>query len=234
MERRTSQAIKGVSLLFALAAVGAGVYSGLGQSLAIERTQGYQVAADGVTRVELHVDSGDVRIMGADGMQVSSSSRWAFSKPQIHVERSGQVLRVTSECSSWENACSVQWRLVVPAGVAVSIVSDVGDVSVSDVSAPLTIRADVGDLTILGSAGPVDAQVDVGDLSVETTDPSASVAAIADTGDVQVTVPAEGFYAVTATTDVGKTTTQYPAAADGGGTPVIARTDVGDVTVLSN
>ncbi|MFZ2502142.1 MAG: hypothetical protein WAW88_05690 [Nocardioides sp.] len=218
------------SLAFAAVFVGAGVLSGLGSSLAVERRVDYPLTAP-PQRLELAVDVGEVEIVTTDGPpSVTSLARYGFRSPQLSVREVDGVLRVESHCPAWwGNACEVGWRLALPADVAITATGGVGSFTVRGFTAPVSIDADVGDVTVEGSGADVSARLDVGDLSVETANPDARVSAINRTGAVTVLLPLNASFHVEADADVGSAQVEVARAETA--TWVIARTNVGDVLV---
>ncbi|MEM1423256.1 MAG: hypothetical protein AAGH64_04560 [Planctomycetota bacterium] len=131
---------------------------------------------------------------------------------------------------------------------AVDVRNDVGDVWIAGVT-DATVRVDVGDATV-SATGALDVAGDVGDVQAHTTAHATSHSVTNDVGDVLVVLPTEWAGGFSTTVDTGSLTingvTERRAAATArtaapsSETPardapptLLARTDVGDVTVLT-
>ncbi|MEV6729111.1 DUF4097 family beta strand repeat-containing protein [Streptomyces sp. NPDC051364] len=128
---------------------------------------------------------------------------------------SGGVLTFTEGCS---DACSIDYRLEVPASATVKLESSSGNVTVAGVAAadlasssgdvkaegiagPLKVRTSSGSVTATGLAGPTaDVRASSGDARLVFTKPPASATAETSSGDVTLTVPQAPYEITTATT----------------------------------
>lgn len=171
-----------------------------------------------------------VREVGAGASPtVTTDSWWAFRKPVLSVgEGPGDQLVVSAPCPSgnW-GSCSVGFELTVPAGTAVEVRADLGDVdvlstgdvtvtgSLGDVSVggdPGTVRVatSLGDIRVAGTPGTVEAQASLGGIRVLAQEPPDLVSATTSLGDVHVEVPGQVSYAVDTDTNQGDQDVRVP------------------------
>ena len=133
----------------------------------------------------------------------------------------------------------VDLELLVPSDLAatmpITATAEVGDLEVLGGSyADLALSSGAGDVTVsdAASSGQVSAAASLGDVELSLA-PDAAVTGIdarSETGDVTVSVPGGRRYAVTATADMGEAATA-PGIQDPQGPPLIARADMGSVSV---
>lgn len=179
-------------------------------SRVIESTtvQDHELAA-GVTALTLDTSVGEVTVRAAGpGEQPGARATITagLSTPETDVVVDGDTVTISDTCSStWWGNCSVDWDLVVPGDAALTISSDVGDVSVTDTTGPLTIASSVGEVSGQGLGSPeVTATSSVGDVTLTLVAPPDLVRVTSSTGDVSITVPDDGTdYRVEADTSVG-------------------------------
>lgn len=166
----------------------------------------------GITGIRLDdVGAGDVRVR-ADGRERTSvraqvdTGWWGDAEPSFR--RDGGVL-VLDEC----RGCTVDYEIVLPAGVdvsgytssgnlvlfdagAVDVESSSGDVTVRDATGRVDARSSSGEVTLVGTSGPAELQSSSGDVTVDLSR-AQDVRADSSSGDVDVVVP-EGRYRVEA------------------------------------
>ncbi|MCK0110698.1 DUF4097 domain-containing protein [Ornithinimicrobium sp. F0845] len=186
---------------------------------------------------ELTVDSdvGDVEIraVGAGeqpGAQATLRSGLVDAQAEVAVD--GGTATLTDTCQNrWWATCSVQWEILVPADTAVTVVSAVGEVTVENVTGPLSLTSSVGGLTATGlGSEQVTARSSVGDVTLELIADPVALQASSSTGDVTITVPGDATYRVVATASVGEV--RNTLATDEASTRTIdVRTAVGDITL---
>jgi hypothetical protein len=223
-------------------------------SFALAETSVQTYAIDGTVReIVVTSESGDVRLTaGGPRVEIRETQRYVSQRPKLGRELRDGVLRIDSHCDRFVLRCSADLRVSVPAGVAVSVDADSGDVHADEVDVRgAHLRSDSGDidLELLGSqslvwahtdsgrvavsapdADAIDAQSDSGDIRVDAAGDVARVVAHTDSGDVSVSVPA-GRYAVDAATDSGDVEVEGVSRDDGAPRTIQARTDSGDVAV---
>ncbi|HWG91572.1 MAG TPA: DUF4097 family beta strand repeat-containing protein [Candidatus Thermoplasmatota archaeon] len=156
----------------------------------------------------------------------------------------------------------VEMVLQVPAaaGFNLSTRTDVGDVTLSDVTlGHLLVRTDVGDVTTrnVSLLGPTDVVTDVGTVSLDYPQVTGAIGVTTDVGEVRLLLPRDDRFGYHATlrTDVGSTTADLGPTSvhreeeDGAShrlevrtanwesaptkVPIVVVTDVGDITLAT-
>mgnify|MGYP006426663219 CR=1 FL=1 len=139
----------------------------------------------------------------------------------------GAFLCTSEFPSKWAgHSHAIDWRITAPSGLALDIVSDVGDVEARGFAGGARARSDVGDVTLREIAGGVDVRADVGDVRISA---SGLVTISSDVGDVELTIIDRGYaesQPINIRSDVGDIEILLPAHYAG---LLDAETDVGDV-----
>ena len=224
--------------VFTLAALAWGTLESVARIAHDETTEQQSWAAGDITTIEIRNGAGDVEVVGADTDTIELTSRISRGLFETqHAERiDGDRLVLTVDCP-WvvNHFCGVDQQLVIPAHLAVEIVSHDGDTEVADVDGPVDIFSEDGRVDLARLGGPL--ELDLRHGSAEGTQISSSEATTtsefgrvrlsfieapdlvtvhAKFGDVEILVPDDGtFYAVTSRTDFGDTDNQLrsdPAA----------------------
>jgi hypothetical protein len=147
------------------------------------------------TRVELTTGPGPVT--------VRETARYRETPPDTGHAVSGSTLTVTDPgCRKLAGTagCEVTFAIRVPAGTAVAIGVDVGDVRVRDLAGDLTVRIAVGDIDASALRGPtVLAHTGTGTVRLRFGAVPDSVDARVTVGEVDIRVPGTARYAVECT-----------------------------------
>lgn len=193
------------------------------------QTQAYEQK---ITRLELDIDSGDVKIAPSTNGKVSVERdlRWTSQKPGIQEEVAGETLRITSKCPQggtwWLNSrCSMGYTVKLPAGAAIELKVSAGIIDVRDMLGELHLDTSAGNIDVLNSVGKVFAETSAGNVTLKnakSTDVDVRVSsgnvelgfAVApktvfthvSSGNIEVTVPRGEAYKVTADTSAGQRT----------------------------
>jgi hypothetical protein len=188
-------------------------------------------------RLTVDLDGGDVTLRASDRgtlaveyVKKSSSVRADLSKLRFRTARSDGSLRLRSAWQGGDGLFSgtpqIDVDATIPRSLSVGRVeTDVGDVSVTDVTGDVTLRSSTGDVTAKTVAGSVRAETDTGD--VEVVDPAAIGDLRTNTGDVEADVPAiDGATRVTAET--GDVTAFVASDLDA---ELVLRSETGEVSV---
>jgi Putative adhesin len=204
--------IIGVSIL-GLAAFG-GIAYGTNQAFATTETETTRVS-EHVKAIALDVDTGDVELVrGSGAVTIEQTSEYLVSEPDVERSVENGVLTIKSDCGGlFLLDCTTDFRIEVPQGVAVTVKTDVGDVTG----------------TALASSD-VRVKTDVGDVDVDLTTAPNRLEAITDVGEVEIGLP-DAVYAVDTDTDVGEIDVEGVVQDDRAPRSVTAKTDVGDVTI---
>jgi len=203
--------IIGVSLL-GLLALG-GIAYGTNQAFSTTDTETTRVS-ERVRAIDVDIDTGDVELVRGSQMTVEQTSEYLISEPDVERSVKDGVLTLKSDCGGlFLLDCTTDFRIAVPAGVAVQVRTDVGNVtSTALASSDVRVKTDVGDV----------------DLGL-TTAPD-RLEALTDVGDVELRLP-DAAYATDTDTDVGEIDVNGVVQDDRAPRSVTAKTDVGDITI---
>lgn len=143
------------------------------------------LASQGLERVHIDGGAGEVRIRASADDQIHvhvrlsrSDSGWFSAKPTFETlnldsERAGKTLNLKVEGKNFGE----DWDVELPAGLAVSVDSGVGDVRIEGVSGDIEVDHGVGDVRITASAediAAIDLDSGVGSTRVIGGDAKAS------------------------------------------------------------
>ncbi len=207
-----------------------------------------------VSRVEVDTGAGNVEVAPgpADQVRVHRHLTWGFTRPVLHESRSGGTLRLWYECSGasfFGVGCDVDYRLVVPTGVALTIVTASGDVDVAGVRGAMDVDTASGGISVADAVGNLSLHTASGDVAVErsasarTTAHTASGNVTIDltarpdavevgtaSGDVSLTVPDGSSYQVDTETASGGTAIGVPRA-NSASASLSVTTDSGNISI---
>jgi Toastrack DUF4097 len=188
VQRRT---LKRIGIGIAVVFVAGGIVAGI-DALVADTTHMTTIFEQRFTRIDLHIASGDVRIVGTDDDEVTieAAARGGLRKPD-HSERvDGDTLVVRSGCDlgPLTMSCSIKYVIRVPRDVAV------------------TARGDGTDFVFEAVHGDLDIGVNGGNVRAEFDEAPEHVKARSDGGSIVLLVPDDGeSYDVDADTDGGST-----------------------------
>jgi hypothetical protein len=199
--------------LLAVIALG-GVAWGAGEALGGKRTETHTVK-EPVRSVTLDLNVGDVELVpGGDRVSVQETRKWGLRKPSVTRNVRDGVLTVRAHCpGGWFSRCSTNLRVALPAGVAVRVRGEVGDVSGRSLA---TREADV--------------KTNVGNIDLTLAQRPSGLRAETNVGDVDLDVP-RGTYAVKSGSDVGDQNVDDLVQDERAPLHITAVTNVGDATV---
>lgn len=198
-----------------------------------QRESGTDGVDGAVSRVEIEVDAGDVRLVAGPSSSVTRELRWTGSaKPVVEQRLDGDVLRVTARCSRGVgDRCEADLTVTVPSAAAARTQVGAGDVTVEGLTGVLDLDTAAGDVRGTG-IGPAEvrARSAGGDVELAVATAAPSVTAATTAGDVVVRVPAGPSYSVAARTTAGDVRVDV-ADTPGAAHRVDAASTAGDVTV---
>jgi hypothetical protein len=196
--------------------------------------------------------SGRIEVLTGTGpVSVREQYTYASSPPKTsHKVESGTLNLVNSGCdqSGLNRRCQVDYRIEVPAGTAVTVDADAGQVTITGITAAVKINADAGAVQLTavtgavevtanagtikgtGLAGVTKVHSDAGSVDLAYVKAPTSVDASSDAGRVTVRLPA-GTYAVDAKVSAGHRTVDV---ANDPNSPnrITVRSDAGSVEVI--
>ena len=160
--------------------------------------------AEAVDRVEVHGAVTDVEVTTGPGpVTIHETARYRKAAPDTSHAVTASTLTVTDPgCRKVVGTagCEVMFAIRVPAGTAVAIGLDVGNVRVRDLAGNLSIRTAVGDVDARALRGPnVLAHTDTGTVRLHFSAVPDSVDAQVSVGEVDIRVPGTARYAVACT-----------------------------------
>jgi DUF4097 and DUF4098 domain-containing protein YvlB len=142
--------------------------------------------------VVIDEDAGDVRVTSEarSDVLVRSTTSWVFHKPHLTTKVENGVLRIETHGHGFLSG--TDYRVAVPNGLAVSVKTDAGNISVDALARRISVKTDAGDVHVKVPAGryAVEANTDAGDTHVrglvrDDTAPR-SISARTDAGNVTV------------------------------------------------
>lgn len=215
----------GGAALLALAACGANNRS--------TDTRSYEVT-DATARLVVDDLAGKVTVTTGDGpVRVTEKLVYGRHKPTMaHTSTAGTVHLTAGSCLAvFDRGCEVDYEVRVPAGTAVEVRADAGDVSVTGLAGDLRVTARAGKVTAtdLRSAHTT-VQADAGEVALRYRAAPSTVDVNAIAGDIAIGVPGDTSYAVDASTTAGDHAVGVPTAA-GSGHRITAHAAAGSVRV---
>ena len=218
-----------------------------------QRTESVEVAADGITAVDVVNSAGRVRVIGvedATSIRVRARIDDGLRRSGHSVTTVAGTLRVHGSCPNYGSAwCQVHYTIEVPSTLPVSVRSD-GSIEVTDVTggveassndSSVTLDRVDGDLVLESDQGRitagalrsshVTANADQGRISLVFLESPRSVVAEADQGSIDIVLPdADVAYATDLGADQGDVTDLVDRDLDSSRT-IVAHADQGDVTL---
>jgi len=171
--------------------------------------------------IVLHVQSGDVAIVGGSqtGVSISRFDRAVFGHgPTERRSLRGDILRISSNCPQMVvGSCSASYRIGVPNDVPISIRTEHGEIRLDGYRGSADIATDSGAINVEGYCGFVlGAASASGDVTVSSACSPERLTLRSDSGDVSATVP-PGNYRIQAASNAGATNVK--GLVDDGGAP---------------
>jgi hypothetical protein len=216
-------------------------------SVVVRTTAGQVTVAADIVPAEL-AGGRDGRALGA--VAIGAKPLYHGTAPVVTSVVRGTVLTVSARCLPASGSrCQVSLTVTLPHGMTVQASSQLGDVTVTGITGPVSVTDSLGEIQLDNLAGPVTATAvggdidgfgltsshasltaDLGDINLAFTAPPTSILATDQEGDITLTVPATADYRVTAQSQLGSTSVTVPRSA---GSPhvILATSQLGDVTV---
>lgn len=186
----------------------------------------------GVTAVVIDGGSGSVDVTGSARSTVSVSQQAAYSSAPpkaTHVLR-GTTLTMSYTCPA-ELVCSMSYNVAVPQGVAVTVSTNAGAVTLTSLAGTVSAHADAGLITGVDLRSPVATFTsDAGGIIAGFSVAPRSLTATTNVGAITLTVPGSVAYRLNARTFVGAS--KVTVRSDGASPHSIsARSDVGAISI---
>ncbi|GII64097.1 hypothetical protein Skr01_41820 [Sphaerisporangium krabiense] len=172
-----------------------------------------------VSRIELDLGIGEVRLVAGQAGQVGVERRmtWSGPKPVLEERWSGETFRVEATCDqdSLIAACWVGYRLTVPPGVTVDARTSEGDITLRDLTGVLRLATATGTITGTGlRTADVGAGTRMGDIVLRFVRAPGSLRTNSEAGDIDLEVPESDGYALDIRGGVGEQNIGVRATAD--------------------
>ena len=198
------------------------------------RTETTTQVHEGVDRLVVDIDAGDVSVRaGDDGFAaVTSAVRWTGTRPEVTQAVDGTTLTVTARCPDRTAAerCEVDLTIDLPPSASSDVQVGAGDVTGTEVTGDHVWNSGAGDVTAVAlGAAAVRARSGAGDVVLAFAAVPLEVDAETAAGEVLVTVPGDAGYTVDARSGAGETVVEVPV--EPGGPEIAAFSSAGDVTV---
>jgi hypothetical protein len=246
----TAWRVTGLCATFLAVVLGTTFLWSRASELATDKETQHQTYDHAVTRVELDLDHGEVRLAAGEPGQVVVERRleWSADRPAIEETWDGDTLRIRSRCGK-ASRCTVAYSVRVPAGVEIDartlgsriearglagslrLTGSSDDVTLTDTTGPVRVKTGSGAVTATGlRAGPVAVESDSGDIDLRFASPPGTLEATTRSGNVDVHLPGTDAYRVTVETARGDSavSVRQNSAADHA---IAVRTTRGDVTI---
>ncbi|MGH8880545.1 MAG: DUF4097 family beta strand repeat-containing protein [Stackebrandtia sp.] len=188
--------IIGVAVLALLAAAGVWTWKSFKDVRTEQLSDSYDAP---LTRVDLDGDAGDVTVTvtDTDAVIVDKELSYNEDKPKSEETVSGETLTIrATECSGPSlgfNHCHINYRIQVPADVALDITTDSGEIDTEDVTADQKLHADSGNIRVDDAGGEAELETDSGDIEAHGV--AGGFTATADSGNIT----ADGLRSTSAT-----------------------------------
>ena len=161
-------------------------------NVALDRTTTTtQTVAEPVRELVVKSGGGAVHLVPtSERLKVRQTQHYVLGKPKVKLAVKHGVLTLASDCSAKVLKCYADLRVALPAGVAVSVDAQSGDVDAREINVPsVHVQSDSGDISLglIGRQRLVWARTGSGRLDVIAADARA-VDARTDSGDVAVDV----------------------------------------------
>ena len=229
--------VRVLGLLVALVAIGSGALS-VTAEFVTSKDSGTATFSQPVQRLRVVADSGDVRVRVATGTTISvrTVSRAAFGRPRLTSAVRNGTLQLGQGCDrDWwlPGECSVDFEVTMPAGVAIELTTQTGDILVDGAQSDLLVSTDTGDITVLDTGSDrVTVNGSVGDVRLQFRAAPERVGVQTDVGDIRIRVPDDqSTYLIRGRTDVGTARIDDRLRNGRSSRTIEAGTNTGDLTI---
>ncbi len=142
-------------------------------------------AGAGLVSVSLNGGNVALRQVGGDQASLAGTGSYSLIRPRITERHSGDTASLTYGCSVLFGNCSLNASVKVPAGTAVSVHTDGGDVSDEGTTGRVVLSTGGGNVTAARATGDLTLSTDGGDI-MATGVASADVTADTGGGNIEI------------------------------------------------
>src|SRR5688500_1441872 len=156
-----------VGSIVTVVALGFGTYGIVNQVAHEEVTETATFSADGLTKLQLYNENGQVEIVGdaVDEISLTAKVSHGLRRTVTHADVEGDTLVVDMDCPTgipvW---CSVDYRLVVPQDLVVDVRNENGTLTLRDLDGDVTAHGDNGTIELARLSGDVDVETENGSV----------------------------------------------------------------------
>jgi len=210
---------------------GCGPLTQLGTTTHNPPAQVYTVTAR-VTTVVIKGGSGSIDVTGSNRGTTGVSENTSYGKtpPTATHVISGTTLTLSYTCPS-EFVCSVSYSVQVPRGVAVTVSTAAGPITLTSLAGPVSARTSAGLITAISLSSPTATlKSNAGGIDATFSAAPTSVHASTNVGPITLAVPGSAAYQVNTHAYVGSSTVTVPRNA---ASPhvISASSDLGSITI---
>jgi hypothetical protein len=185
-----------------------------------------------VTTVDVNGGGGsvDVTATARSNVSVSQQASYSGTAPTATHTLSGTTLTLSYRCPT-ELACSVSYVVQVPRGVAVTVSTAAGAVTLTSITGAVSARADAGLITGVDLGSPTASFTsNAGGVVAGFSAAPRSVTASTNVGPITLTVPGTASYLVHTHTLLGTSTVSVPVSGSAAHS-ISATSDVGSISI---
>ena len=185
-----------------------------------------------VTALVIDGGSGSVDVTGSARSTVSVSQQATYSStpPKAAHVMHGTTLTVSYTCPA-QLVCGVSYQVQVPRGVAVSVSTSAGAVTLTSLAGTLSAHASAGLITAVDLRSPVATfKTNAGGVIATFSVPPRSLTAATNVGPISLTVPGSVAYRLTTHTFVGTSTVTVHRGSSPAHT-ISASSDLGSISI---
>jgi hypothetical protein len=185
-----------------------------------------------VTAVDISGGGGSVDVTATSRSDVSVSQQASYSgtAPTASHTLSGSTLTLSYSCPT-ELVCSLSYDVQVPRGVAVSVSTAAGAVTLASLSGAVTARADAGLITAVDLSSPTASFTsNAGGVVATFSAAPQTLTANTNVGPITLTVPGTASYKVHTHTVLGTSSVTVPENGSAAHS-ISASSDVGTISI---
>jgi hypothetical protein len=203
----------------------------LGTSTHNPPAQVYTVTAR-VTTLVIKGGSGSIDVTGSNRGTIGVSQHASYGKtpPTATHVVSGTTLTLSYACPS-EFVCGVSYDVQVPRGVAVTVSTAAGPITLTSLAGPVSAQTSAGLITAIGLSSPTATlKSNAGGIDATFSAAPSSVHATTNVGPILLAVPGSAAYQINTHAYIGSSTVTVPKSAVSPHV-ISASSDLGSITI---